>query len=70
MRPLDKLESQQHDQIKRNAEIARNEILVIEGLLFTLRIVHKDVEIFEDGDDDAECEREVGPIEAKRRHIR
>ena len=65
--------SENHDQIERNAKVSSDEVLVIKNLVLPLGIMHKDVEILEDGHHDAEYERKVRPIQPKgcsvRHHI-
>lgn len=65
MRLLPKLVPQQHDEVKRDAQIPRDEILVIEDWFVAALNMHEDVEVLEDGYDDAEGEREIGAVETE-----
>lgn len=65
-RSHDHLVPQNHAQVEGNAEITRQEVDVVEILaVFTAVVVHEDVKIFEDGDDDAEDEGEVSAEETE-----
>ena len=64
--PPQQLIPQYHAQIERYAQIPRDEVLVVEVDRARARlIVHEHVEVLEDGDEDAEHEREIGAVEAK-----
>ena len=63
---LQQLIPQYHGQVQRYPQIPRDEILVVEiHRAFSGFIVHKNVKVLEDGDEDAEHEREIGAVEAK-----
>lgn len=69
LRLLDPLVPEDHDEIQRDAQVSRDEILVVEGRRIAGRYVHEDVEVLENGDDDAEDEREPGPVQPERRDV-
>lgn len=49
-----------HAEVERDPEVPRDEVGVVEFLAaFSTLDMHKDVEIFEEGDQDAEEERDV-----------
>lgn len=67
----DELVPKNHDQVKRNSEISRDEADIVEFLeaLIPSFIMDKCVEIFEDGDHDAKRQSEIGSGKAKWRGV-
>lgn len=62
----DELVAQDHAEIEGDAEVAGDEVFVVEFLAaLAILDVHEDVEVLEDGDDDAEAEGEVGAVKAE-----
>ena len=61
-----------HPQVEWNSQIARDEVLIIKRLetLLARRIVDEDVEVLEDGNNDAECEGKIRAYDAERSYIR
>lgn len=69
--PGDDLVAEDHEEVEGDAEVAGDEVSVVEFLepFLTSLVVHKDVKVLEDGDDDAEAKGEVGAPQAKRSHV-
>lgn len=68
--PSHQLVPSDHAEVEGDAQVSGEEVLVVELFAALAALdVHEDVEIFEDGDDDAEAESEVGAVEPKGRRV-
>lgn len=67
----DELIAEDHDEVEGDAEVAGDEIFVVELFepVLTSVVVHEDVVVLEDGDDDTEAKSEVGADKTKRSHV-